>query len=85
MDVAYFLLLPSGNVLVMIETADGRQNEIATPAKARKTMSWVAVVARPQANVNADCKTQPVRYMGRLPTTSATDPSSSNVQPHASA
>lgn len=82
---AMFLLLPSGNVLVIMLTADGKQKEIATPASARKTMSCVDVFARPHARVNADCSTQPVRYMGLLPTTSATDPSNSSVQPHARA
>jgi hypothetical protein len=79
---AMFLLLPSGNVLVMILTAEGRQKEIAMPAKARKTMSCVPVCANPHASVNADCKRQPVRYMGREPTTSATDPRRRRVQPH---
>lgn len=69
----------------MMLTADGKQKLIATPASARNTMSCVAVWARPQARVNADCKAQPVRYIGLLPTTSATEPSSNRVQPHARA
>jgi hypothetical protein len=51
---AMFLLLPWGNVLVMILTAEGRQNEMAIPAKPRKTMIWVLVSARPQASVKPD-------------------------------
>jgi hypothetical protein len=38
---AIFLLLPWGKVLVIMLTADGRQNEIATPAQPRKTISCV--------------------------------------------
>jgi hypothetical protein len=82
---ATFLLLPSGNVLVMVLTAEGRQKDIAMPPKARKTINWVPVLDNPHAKVNIDCNIQPVRYMGLEPTTSDTEPSSNNVQPHVSA
>jgi hypothetical protein len=82
---AMFLLLPSGKVLVMMLTAEGRQNEIATPARARKTMSCVPVRDRPHASVKMDWRIQPVKYMGREPTTSDTEPSSRSVQPQVKA
>jgi hypothetical protein len=62
-------------------TAEGRQNEIAIPAKPRKTMIWVLVSARPQASVKPDWRKQPMRYIGLEPTTSAIEPSSKSVQP----
>ena len=82
---AMFLLLPSGNVLVMILTAEGRQKEIATPAKARNTMSCVPVCASPHASVKADWRRHPTRYIGREPTTSATEPRRRRVQPQVKA
>lgn len=65
----------------MMLTADGRQNEVATPAKPRNTIIWVLESARPQARVKQDCRKQPIRNMGREPTTSAMEPIKSNVQP----
>jgi hypothetical protein len=82
---AMFLLLPSGKMLVMILTAEGKQKEIATPAKARNTISCVPVCASPQARVNPDWRMQPVRYIGLAPTTSAIEPRSKRVQPHVKA
>jgi hypothetical protein len=38
---AMFLLFPSGNVLVMMLTAEGRQKEMAIPANPRNIMSCV--------------------------------------------
>ena len=82
---AIFLLFPSGNVLVMILTAEGRQKEIAMPARPRNRMSCEPFCERPQAIVNKDCNTHPVRYIVRLPITSATAPSRRSVQPHVKA
>lgn len=79
---AMFLLLPCGKVLVMMLTADGKQKEMAIPAKPRKTINCVLVFAKPQASVKPDWRKQPIRYIGLEPTTSATEPSRSSVQPH---
>jgi hypothetical protein len=78
---AMFLLLPSGKVLVIMLTADGRQNEMATPANPRKTISSVPVCDKPHARVNADWSTHPVKYIGLEPTTSDTEPRRRSVQP----
>jgi hypothetical protein len=82
---AMLRLFPSGNVVVMILTADGRQKEIATPAKALKMISCSPDCERPQARVNPDCKTHPVKYIGLLPTTSEIEPSRRSVQPQVNA
>lgn len=76
-----FRLWPVENVVVIILTALGRQKDIATPDRARKTMSWMPVLDKPQPIVKTMSSTQPVRYMERLPRTSATEPESRSVQP----
>ena len=79
---AIFLLRPGGKEFVTMLTADGRQNEDAMPANARNSINWAPVSERPLANVKALWRTQPVRYMTLLPTTSLTDPDRRSVHPH---
>lgn len=71
---AMFRCFPGTNAVVIILTAEGRQSELATPAKPRNSMSWPAVPDRPHASVNMLWKKLPRRYMNREPTTSATLP-----------
>jgi hypothetical protein len=69
----------------MVLTAEGKQKDIAMPPNARKTINCVPVFDNPHAKVNIDCNIQPVRYMGLDPTTSDTEPRSSNVHPQVKA
>lgn len=84
-EKATFLLCPVENEPVMMLTALGRQKEMAMPERARKMISWIPVLARPHPNVKMARSTHPVRYIGRLPTTSATDPERRRVHPQVNA
>ena len=46
---ARFLLLPGTNASLIMLTADGNEQEVAIPEKARKTMSWAPVFDSPHA------------------------------------
>lgn len=71
--------------LVIIETAEGRQREIAMPLRPRKTMISVLVRERPQPRTKPACKTQPTRYMSLAPSASAREPEINREQPLVSA
>ena len=73
---------PGTNVFVMMLTADGKHIELAIPAKPRNKISCGPLVESPHARVKALCSALPIRYMLLLPTTSATEPKTSKVQPH---
>jgi hypothetical protein len=72
---------PSGMVLVINKTEEGRQKEIATPWAARNKISSIPVLERPQAIVVITKKNSPRRYIFRPPTMSAMDPDKMRVQP----
>jgi hypothetical protein len=78
---ATFLAFPSGNDDVMMLTAEGRQNELATPARPRNITSSGPVRDKPHAIVKTDCRKQPNRYIGLLPITSERRPAMRSVQP----
>ena len=69
-------------MLVIMLTADGRHIDVAIPPNPRKRINCGPLEDRPQARVKALCKALPMRYMLLLPTTSATEPKTSRVQPH---
>ena len=69
-------LLPLDTALVSIPTEVGRQSASAIPCMARNMISSIPVRARPHASTKQASRKQPMRYTGRLPTTSATEPAS---------
>lgn len=71
----------SGNDDVMILTAEGRQNELATPARPRKMTNSGPECDKPQTIVRTDCKKQPNRYIALLPITSERTPARSSALP----
>jgi hypothetical protein len=81
---AKFLRLPS-RVEVMILTAEGRQNAMATPLRARNRIISLALRASPQPRVKNDCRIEPAMYMNLEPRASAIEPESRRVQPHVKA
>jgi len=66
----------------MTAVALGREIEIASPARPLKVMSWGPVWLKPDATLHTPCSKVPVIYINLEPTTSETEPESSNVQPH---
>jgi hypothetical protein len=71
-------------VEVMILTAEGRQNAMAIPLRARKRMISLALRASPQPIVKNDCKTELARYMNLEPRASAIEPERRRAQPQVS-
>jgi hypothetical protein len=69
----------------MTLTAEGRQKLAERPPSARNTINCVLdleTLASPQHMVKMAWRIHPVTHIRRAPTTSATEPQSSNVHPH---
>lgn len=74
-------LLPLGIALINIPTKVDKQRATAIPCMARNIINSIPVRASPHASMKQARRKHPVRKTGRLPTTSATAPTTRRHEP----